>query len=133
MHSTQGVGRKKKLARCLKKWKLYFNPQKKTTTTIGYFLSMEHHLLVVEKSLFWAFPWWKMQSFLRQKFNGKMIFTDYWKVLEDVDSYCDIIFLNFQPWIHLWANLSWKSQSCYFAWKLTHTVSRGYLFLFWCY
>ena len=30
MHSTQGVGRKKKLARCFEKWKLYFSPQKKT-------------------------------------------------------------------------------------------------------
>ena len=39
------------------------------------------YLLVTEKFLFWAFPWWKMWSFLRQKVNGKMIFTDYWKVL----------------------------------------------------
>ena len=39
------------------------------------------YLLVTEKFLFWAFPWWKMRSFLKQKVNGKMIFTDYWKVL----------------------------------------------------
>ena len=38
------------------------------------------YLQVTEKFLFWAFPWWKMRSFLRQKVNGKMIFTDYWKV-----------------------------------------------------
>ena len=51
------------------------------------------YLLVTEKSLFWAFPWWKMQSFLRQKFNGKMIFTDYWKVL--VLGYRKILVLSF--------------------------------------
>ena len=39
------------------------------------------YLLITEMFLFWAFPWWKMWSFLRQKINGKMMFTDYWNVL----------------------------------------------------
>ena len=39
------------------------------------------YLLVTEKFSFWAILWWKIRSFLRQKVNGKMIFTDYWKVL----------------------------------------------------
>ena len=38
------------------------------------------YLLVTEKFLSRAFPWWKMQFFLRQKVNRKMIFTDYWKI-----------------------------------------------------
>ena len=51
------------------------------------------YLLVTEKFLFWAFPWWKMWSFLRQKVNGKMIFTDYWKVL--VLGYRKVLVLSF--------------------------------------
>ena len=39
------------------------------------------YLLVTEKLLFWVFRWWELRSFLRQKVNLKMIFTDYWKVL----------------------------------------------------
>ena len=81
LHSTQEVGRKKKLARCLKKLKLYFNPQKKTTTTIGYFLSMEHHLLVAEKPWFWIFRGRKVRYFLNQNVDGNMILIDYWNVL----------------------------------------------------
>ena len=38
-------------------------------------------LLVTEKLLSSAFRWWKIRFFLEQKVNGKMIFTDYWKVL----------------------------------------------------
>ena len=38
------------------------------------------YLLITETFLFWAFPWWKIWSLLRQKVNGKMMFTDYWKV-----------------------------------------------------
>ena len=38
-------------------------------------------LLVTEKFLFWTFRWWEIQSSLRQKVNGKTIFTDCWKVL----------------------------------------------------
>ena len=30
--------------------------------------------------MFWIFPWW-IRSFLNQKVDGKIIFTDYWKVL----------------------------------------------------
>ena len=44
-------------------------------------LFLTSHLLVTEKFLFLTFRWWEIQSFLRQKVNGKMIFTDYWKVL----------------------------------------------------
>ena len=39
------------------------------------------YLLVTEKFLFWAFPWWEIRSSLRQKVYGKMIFTGNWKVL----------------------------------------------------
>ena len=39
------------------------------------------YLLVTEKFLIWAFGWEKIRSSLRQKVNGKMIFTDYRKVL----------------------------------------------------
>ena len=38
-------------------------------------------LLTATKFLFWMFWRSKIQSFLRQKFDGNMIFTDYWKVL----------------------------------------------------
>ena len=38
--------------------------------------------------------------------------------LEDADSYSNIGFLNFQPYIHFWANLGWKIQSCPFCLKL---------------
>ena len=31
--------------------------------------------------MFWSFREWKIQSFLSQKVDGKMIFTDYWKAL----------------------------------------------------
>ena len=45
--------------------------------------------------------------------------TDY---LEGADSYCDINFLIFQPRIHFWVNLGWKSQSSLFWLKIgTHT------------
>ena len=39
------------------------------------------YLLVTGKFFFSAFRWWKIRSFLRQKVNGKMIFTDYGEVL----------------------------------------------------
>ena len=184
MHSTQKVGRKKKLARCFEKWKLYFSPQKKTkkkekkndrifslALNIVYRLLKSHcfeffgggkyglfwaktlieiwyllinekllfwnfrereipavlrqkvyenmiftdywnvlgdekygifwckklmerwYLLVTEKFLFWAFPWWKMRSSLRQKVHGKMIFTDYLKAL--VLGYQKVLVLSF--------------------------------------
>ena len=51
------------------------------------------YLLVTEKFLFWAFPWWKMRSFLRQKVYGKMIFTDYLKAL--VLGYQKVLVLSF--------------------------------------
>ena len=35
----------------------------------------------LKKFLFWDFSEWKIWYFLRQKIDGKMIFTDYWKVL----------------------------------------------------
>ena len=38
-------------------------------------------LLITKKFLFWNFWGWKMWYFLSQKVDGKMIFTDYWKVL----------------------------------------------------
>ena len=40
--------------------------------------------------------------------------------IEDADSYSENSFLNCQPWIHFWANLGWKSQSCLFCLKMTH-------------
>ena len=42
---------------------------------------MEHRLLVAKGPLFWIFRTWKIRSFLRQKVDGKIIFTDYLKVL----------------------------------------------------
>ena len=39
------------------------------------------YLLITEKFLFWSFREWEIRPFLRQKVAGKMIFTDYWKVL----------------------------------------------------
>ena len=33
------------------------------------------YLLVTEKFLFWAFRWWEIRSFLRQKVDIKVIFT----------------------------------------------------------
>ena len=56
-------------------------------------LFLTSHLLVTEKFLFLTFRWWEIQSFLRQKLNGKMIFTDCWKVL--VLGYGKFIVLNF--------------------------------------
>ena len=39
------------------------------------------YLLITEKFLFWTFREWEIRSFLRQKVNEKVIFTDYWNVL----------------------------------------------------
>ena len=38
-------------------------------------------LLITEKFWFWTFPRWKYSTLLIQKVYGKMIFTDYWKIL----------------------------------------------------
>ena len=67
--------------------KLYFSPQKKKKkkkkkkAPSHIFFSMGYGLLIAKEPLFWNFWRWKMRSFLRQKVNGKMIITDYWKVL----------------------------------------------------
>ena len=39
------------------------------------------YLLITEKFLFWSFQEWEIRLFLSQKVDGKMLFTDYWKVL----------------------------------------------------
>ena len=39
------------------------------------------YLLITEKFLFWSFREWEIRPFLSQKVDGKMLFTDYWKVL----------------------------------------------------
>ena len=39
------------------------------------------YLLITEKFLFWSFWEWEIRSFLSQNVDGKIIFTDYWKVL----------------------------------------------------
>ena len=39
------------------------------------------YLLIAEKFLFWSFREWEIRPFLSQKVDGKMLFTDYWKVL----------------------------------------------------
>ena len=49
--------------------------------------------------------------------------------LEDANCYCNISFLNFQPFLGKF----WLKKSVCFAWKITHTVSRGLWFLFLCY
>ena len=38
------------------------------------------YLLITEKFLFWTFRRWKIRGFLSQKVDGKMSFSDYWKV-----------------------------------------------------
>ena len=51
----------------------------------GYFwakkLMGRWYLLITGKFLFWTFRRREIQSFLTQKVDRKMIFTDYWKVL----------------------------------------------------
>ena len=37
-------------------------------------------LLIAKKFFFWNFWGWKMWYFVTQKVDGKMIFTNYWKV-----------------------------------------------------
>ena len=49
--------------------------------------------------------------------------------LEDCISYSDISFLNFQP-LNFWTNLGQNIQTCLFAWKFPHRISRGYWLLF---
>ena len=39
------------------------------------------YLLTTEKFFFWSFWEWEIRSFLSQKVDGNMIFTDYFKVL----------------------------------------------------
>ena len=41
----------------------------------------KRYLLIIEMFLFWTFRGWKIRPFLRQKVDGKIIFTGYWKVL----------------------------------------------------
>ena len=53
----------------------------------------------------------------------------------EIYNYSDNSFLNYQPLIHFWANLGWKSQTCLFCLKIgtqahTHAVSRRCWFLF---
>ena len=58
-------------------------PYKKNKKAIRWFF-LYHGiscLLINKKFLFWNFWGWKMWYFLSQKVDGKMIFTDYWKVL----------------------------------------------------
>ena len=38
-------------------------------------------LLITQTFLFWTIRWWEIRSFLGQKVDGKMISTDYWKVI----------------------------------------------------
>ena len=42
---------------------------------------MEHRLLIPKEHLFWIFWEWKIQSFLHQRVDGNLVFTDYSKVL----------------------------------------------------
>ena len=39
------------------------------------------HLLIAENLLLWSFWEWEIRPFLSQNVDGKMLFTDYWKVL----------------------------------------------------
>ena len=59
---------------------LNFSGTENTVFFWGKKLMERWYLPINEKFLFWAFPWWKMRSYLRQKVSGKMIFADYWKV-----------------------------------------------------
>ena len=60
---------------------LYVSPQKKQTKKRDIFFCMEYRLLVTKEPLFWMFRGQKIRSFLSQKVDGNMMFTDYWKVL----------------------------------------------------
>ena len=60
---------------------LNFSGMGNTASFWGKKLMERWYLLVTENLLFWAFPLWEIRFFLRQKGNGKVIFTDYWKVL----------------------------------------------------
>ena len=111
--STQEVGRKKKLARCFKKWESYISVLKKKKKHNDRIFSLAWNIVywLLKKNcfeffgnkkyvLFWAKKWWKFDTywllkgfcfelfgngkyvlFWGQKVGGKMIFTDYWKVL----------------------------------------------------
>ena len=60
---------------------LYVSPQKKQTKKRDIFFCMEYRLLITKEPLFWMFRGQKIRSFLSQKVDGNMMFTDYWKVL----------------------------------------------------
>ena len=50
--------------------------------------------------------------------------------LDDFNSYSDIIFLSFEPWILFWTNLGRKIESCSFWLKIgTHDISRMLILL----
>ena len=76
---------------------------------------------------FWnSYPKIHMGKFGSKK-SKLSLFPENWHTwhLDDADSYSNIIFLNFQPYIHFWANLGQKSQSCLFCLKIgTHVMSR---------
>ena len=77
----------------------------------------------------------KLHPALRNTLN--VIRTDIaqnWKIgkhgiLEVLIPNPDLDFWNSDPKIQFWANFGRKSQSCSFAWKLAHIVSRGCWFL----
>ena len=42
------------------------------------------------KLLFWTFRWWEIRFFLSQEVDGNMVFTDYWKLLFWTFWWCEI-------------------------------------------
>ena len=73
LHSTQEVGRKKKLARRFKKWKLYYSAKKKTKNDRIFSLAWNIVCWLLMSRCFEFFRWQKIRSFLRQKVDGNMI------------------------------------------------------------
>ena len=70
--------------------------------SIVFFKNGISSLLITRKFLVWNFWGWKIY-FLSQKVDGKMIFTDYWKILVlNFSVIGNIIFLESRSWWKRW-------------------------------
>ena len=90
-------------------------PYKKNKKAIRWFF-LYHGiscLLINKKFLFWNFWGWKMWYFLSQKVDGKVIFTDYWKVLVlDFSMMGNTVLFDSRSW---WKDdIYWLTKSSYF-------------------
>ena len=67
--------------------------------------------------LFWTFQRWEIRSFLRLKVDGKMIFTDYWKVLvSDPENFLFWTFWRQEMWSFLSKKLDRKVMFTWSFW-----------------